>query len=120
MPASRGTSSSCSASSPRMGRGFKADEDTHGKNAVIVLSHAMWQRRFGSDPGVLGRSVTLNRAPFTVIGVMPPGFYFPNREVEYWTPLALNPATPVRGGHFLGAIGRLKTRRHRPAGRPSR
>ena len=93
---------------PMMGRGFNADEDTQGKNAVIVLSHAMWQRRFGSDPGVLGRSVTLNRAPFTVIGVMPPGFYFPNRDVEYWTPLALNTANASRGGHFLGTIGRLK------------
>ena len=68
---------------PALGRGFRADEDLPGKNGVIVLSHSMWQRRFGSDRGVLGRSITLSGAPVTVIGVMPPGFYFPSREVEY-------------------------------------
>lgn len=93
---------------PMLGRSFTAEEDAPGKNGVIVLSHSMWQRRFGSDRAVLGRSVTLSGAPATVIGVMPPGFYYPSREAEYWTPIALNTANASRGGHFLGVIARLK------------
>ncbi len=93
---------------PVLGRGFREDEDAPGKNNVIVLSHAMWQRRFGSDPHVLGRSITLSGVPVTVVGVMPAGFYFPNRAGEFWQPIALNPANATRGGHFLGVIARLK------------
>jgi putative ABC transport system permease protein len=93
---------------PIVGRGFAAEEDAPGKNQVIVLSHAMWQQRFGADPAVLGRPVTLNGTPSTVIGIMPPGFYFPTREAEYWTPMAFNPAKAPRGGHFLGVVARLK------------
>jgi putative ABC transport system permease protein len=93
---------------PALGRGFAAEEDVPGKSSVIVLSHGMWQRRFGSDPAVLGRPVTLNGAPFTIIGVMPAGFYFPARQTEFWTPIALNPANATRGGHFLGVVARIK------------
>ena len=69
---------------PSLGRGFRAEEDQPNQNNVIVISHGMWQRRFGSDPGVLGRSITLSGAPVTIVGVMPPDFYFPNREAEFW------------------------------------
>ena len=93
---------------PALGRGFRAEEDAPGKADVIVLSHGMWQRRFGGDAGVLGRSITLNGAPFTIVGVMPPGFRFPSRQTEYWVPLALNPANASRGGHYLGVIARVK------------
>ena len=93
---------------PALGRGFKAEEDAPGKANVIVLSHGMWQRRFGGDPGVLGRSISLNGAPYTIVGVMPAGFRFPSRQTEYWVPLALNPANATRGGHFLGVVARLK------------
>ncbi len=93
---------------PSLGRGFRADEDAPGKNTVIVISHGMWQRRFGADPNVLGRSVIVNGVPVTVVGLMPPEFYFPNRETEFWQPIALNPANATRGGHFLGVIARLK------------
>ena len=94
--------------SPTLGRGFRAEEDTPGKNHVVVLSHGMWQRRFAADPNVLGRSVTLNGAPSTIVGVMPPGFYFPSRQMEYWTPIAIDPGKASRGGHFLGVVARLK------------
>jgi putative ABC transport system permease protein len=94
--------------SPALGRGFRAEEDVPNQNAAIVLSHGMWQRRFGGDPNILGRTITLSGAPVVVVGVMPAGFYFPNREVEFWRPIALNPAKASRGGHFLGVIGRLK------------
>jgi putative ABC transport system permease protein len=93
---------------PELGRGFRAEEDAPGKANVIVLSHGMWQRRFGGDPGVLGRSVSLNGAPFTIVGVMPAGFRFPSRQTEYWVPLGLNPANASRGGHYLGVVARVK------------
>src|SRR6185312_11709655 len=76
---------------PALGRSFRADEDSPGKDTVIVLSHRLWQRHFNGDPHVLGQSVTLNGAPVTVIGVMPKGFTFAG-ESEFWRPLALNPA----------------------------
>ena len=91
---------------PALGRTFRADEDAPGKDAVIVLSHGMWQRRFGGDPTILGRSITLSGVPATVIGVMPAGFAFMS-DVEYWRPLALAP-NPSRGGHFLAVVGRMK------------
>jgi putative ABC transport system permease protein len=92
---------------PSLGRTFTAEEDSPGKSAVVVLSHGMWQRRFGGDRNVVGRGVTLSGNPATIVGVMPEGFYFP-RDAEYWAPLALNPANASRGGHFLGVIARLK------------
>jgi putative ABC transport system permease protein len=93
--------------SPALGRSFRAEEDAPGKDSVIVLSHGMWQRRFDGDPNVLGRSITLNGAPVTVIGVMPAGFAFVG-ESEFWRPLAINPAKASRGAHFLAVIARLK------------
>jgi putative ABC transport system permease protein len=91
---------------PALGRTFRADENVDGKDGVVILSHGMWQRRFGGDPAILGRSVTLNGAPVTVIGVMPAGFTF-MAGVEFWRPLVFGPK-PSRGGHFLGVIARLK------------
>ena len=93
---------------PALGRGFRQEEDAPGKNNVIVLSHGMWQRRFGGDPGVLGRAINLSGTPATVVGVMPAGFYFPSREAEFWQPVALNPGNPPRGAHFLGVVARAK------------
>ena len=92
---------------PALGRTFRQDEDAPGKDGVVVLSHGTWQRRFGADPGVLGRTIAMSAEPAVIVGVMPPDFYFPNREVEYWRPIAL-PAEPTRGGHYLGVVGRLK------------
>lgn len=66
---------------PALGRAFTADEDTPG-HALAILSDALWRRRFGAEPGVVGRTVSLDRKPYTVIGVMPPGFAFPLRGME--------------------------------------
>ncbi len=93
---------------PMLGSGFTADEDRPGANNVIVLSHNAWQQRFGGDPGVVGRSITITGTPVTIVGVMPADFYFPNRTAEFWRPIAINPAQATRGGHFLGVVGRLK------------
>jgi putative ABC transport system permease protein len=91
---------------PALGRTFRAEEDAPGKDTVVILSHRMWQQRFGGDGGILGRSVTLSGTPVTVIGVMPASFAF-MPEAEFWRPLALA-GNPTRGGHFLGVIARLK------------
>ncbi len=91
-----------------MGRSFRADEDAPKQNNVIVISHGMWQRRFGSDPNVLGRTINISGDPVTIVGVMPANFYFSGRTTEFWRPLALDTTNPTRGGHFLGVIARLK------------
>lgn len=92
---------------PVVGRGFREDEDAPGRNNVIVLSHGFWQRRFGGDPAVLGTVTTLGGTPVSIIGVMPAGFYFPTRDTEFWRPVALNPASATRGGHYLYVVARL-------------
>jgi putative ABC transport system permease protein len=91
--------------SPLLGRGFRAGEDTPGNNSVCVLSYGFWQRRFGGDPNIVGKTLDLNGSPTEVIGVMPAGFAFPRAEIQIWVPLALNPARTAP--YFLRAIGRL-------------
>ncbi|HTL44887.1 MAG TPA: ABC transporter permease [Vicinamibacterales bacterium] len=93
---------------PALGSSFSADQDTPGANDVVVISDAMWRQEFGGDRGIVGRAVNLNGTPVTVVGVMPPGFYFPNRTAQFWRPIALNPANASRGGHFLGVVARMK------------
>ena len=73
--------------SPFIGRTFETGEDEPGANQIVMLSQAGWERHFASDPDVVGRVVTLDDAPHTVVGVMPADFYFPNRDAELWTPL---------------------------------
>jgi putative ABC transport system permease protein len=93
---------------PAIGGSFIAAQDVPNANNVIILSHGLWERRFGSDPAIAGKPVTVNGAAMTILGVMPQGFYYPNRQAEFWRPIALNPANASRGGHFLGVIARLK------------
>ncbi len=99
---------------PVLGRGFTAEEDSPGGPAAVLLSDGLWRRRFGADPGVIGRVLTLDEAPTTVVGVMPPGFQLPSHYAgaprEMWAPLQLDPAInrSERGWHFLEAIGRLR------------
>jgi putative ABC transport system permease protein len=93
---------------PALGRTFRGEEDLPKQNNVVILSHGMWQRRFGGDPHILGRTLTLSGEPATVIGVMPADFYFPSPVTEFWRPLGINPADATRGGHFLSTIARLK------------
>jgi putative ABC transport system permease protein len=94
---------------PAIGTGFTPDQDKPGANNVILVSHGLWQRRFGADPAIAGKPVTVNGTPLTIVGVMPPDFYFPTRLTEFWRPIAINPASATRGGHFLGAIARIKS-----------
>ena len=93
--------------SPILGRTFTNEETLPGRFRVAVLSHSTWQNRFGSDPNVSGRTIQLNGGPYTIIGVMPAGFSYPDRA-ELWRPLPIDPAKLDRGPHYLHVVGRLK------------
>ncbi len=95
--------------SPLMGRTFEPGDDRPGAEPVIVLSHDLWRREFGADPGVLGTRIGLDGATVTVVGVMPEGFYFPNPETEAWRPLDLDPATAqYQNNGWLVLVGRTR------------
>ena len=94
---------------PALGRTFLPDEDRLGQHHVVVLSDALWQRRFNRDPSILNRNVTLNGESFTVVGVMPRRFFFPLRETELWVPWAMEPEQASgRGDHYLRLVARLR------------
>jgi putative ABC transport system permease protein len=93
---------------PMLGRWFSAEEDKPGGPLMIVLSHALWQEEFGSDPGVLGRALSINGEPGTVIGVMPPHFAFPVVQ-QLWTNLRAAPGDPrLRLVDRVEMMGKLK------------
>ena len=91
---------------PQLGRSFSADEETLGRERVVVLSDGYWRRRFGADPAVIGRELSLGGWQYTVVGVMPKGFAYPP-EVELWAPFAPDSQALHRGSRFLRAVGRL-------------
>jgi putative ABC transport system permease protein len=91
------------------GREFSAEEEQPGNHKVLILSHGLWQRRFGGTSDVIGRNLTLNGESYAVVGVMPQHFQFPMFvPTDLWTPLALNATQEPRGGRFLAVMGRLK------------
>jgi putative ABC transport system permease protein len=92
---------------PRLGRGFAGGEDRKGRHRVAVLGDGLWRRRFGADPSLVGKAVTLNAEPYVVVGVAPRGFEFPERT-QLWVPLPLDLAhLGERGAHSLDLIARL-------------
>jgi predicted permease len=94
---------------PHLGRAFLPEEDRPGAGRVVILSYGLWQRRFGSDINIIEKPLTLNGEIFTVVGVMPPRFQFPSREVEVWVPIAFDSREAAnRGRHFLEVIARTK------------
>lgn len=93
---------------PALGRGFATDEDQPGKDAVAILTHGLWQRLFGGDPGIVNKAITLNGVTRTVIGVMPEGFNYP-AGVEVLAPLTITPELArSRQSHSYYVVGRLK------------
>ena len=94
---------------PTIGRYFLEGEDTPGKDGIAVIGHNLWQRRFGGDPGVLDRTLTVDGQALTIVGVAPPGFKYPE-ETELWTPISRDdPALlEARGLHAYEVIGRLR------------
>lgn len=92
---------------PSLGRGFAPEEERAGASLPVIVSHDLWQRRFGSDPGILGRQVRVNRAVATVVGVMPEGFGFPYRQ-DLWMPLQMDPDSFSRDrSPLVFVLGRL-------------
>lgn len=105
---------------PALGRAFSPDEYEVGKGKVVILAHALWQRRYGGDPNVVNRTITLDGSNYTVVGVMPRGLYparplttgqidFDETGQQYWLPMSFDPQwAAVRSAHVLGVVGRLK------------
>jgi putative ABC transport system permease protein len=108
---------------PQLGRIFRKQDATLGHNRVVILSHQLWTQRFGSDPGIIGKTIELNQIPFTVIGVMPARFDFPRRsdvasitdwskESQFWAPYTITPTLAQRNfsyyGYFIYTLGRLR------------
>jgi putative ABC transport system permease protein len=94
---------------PQIGREFTAEEDQPEANRVVILSHALWQRRFAGDVNIVGKVVTLDAQSHTVVGVMPAWFQFPSRESELWVPIAFTSQQAAsRGNHYLEVVARLK------------
>ena len=94
---------------PILGRGFRREDAEPGAARVALLNHGTWERRFGTDPSVVGRTLRLDQLPYTVIGVMPAGFEFPSAGAEIWEPLIRrNRAIPGnRAQRDLQTIARL-------------
>ena len=94
---------------PQLGRFFAAAEDQPGSERVVLLSYSLWQRRFGGDTGIVGKTLTLNGAGYTVVGVMPARFQFPTRDDEAWVPIAMTQDEATnRGRHYLQVVAKLK------------
>ncbi len=91
---------------PILGRTFQEGEDSPGRNAICVIGYGLWQRRFGGDPNVIGRTLILNHAPVQIVGVMPAAFKFPRAEIDLWTPLAFDAKRTAP--YFFQVIARLK------------
>ena len=92
-----------------IGRTFSPEEQQPGNNRVVVLKHSLWQSMFGGDPSIINRTITLNREPHTVIGVMPEEFNYPFNGGEAWTPHTFLPVDRTeRNAHYLRVMGRLK------------
>ena len=95
---------------PKMGRLFTEDENHDSAARTVILSYGLWQAQFGSDPAIVGRTVHLDNAQCSVVGVMPENFYYPSREARLWTPMRWAPdAFEDRRDTYIFPIGRLKS-----------
>ncbi len=94
-----------------LGRVFNQADAEPATDKVVVLSHALWQNRFGANPGLVGQTVRLNTIPYMVIGVMPESFYFPTPRVQMWVPFAFTAeekSDEERGNEYSSMVARLK------------
>ena len=96
---------------PALGRAFTADEETRGRHRRAIIGHNLWQRRFQSDPGVIGKAILLDTEQYEVVGVAPPEFNFP-MGAEIWAPLSFDAATAAqRQPRYLSVVARLASGR---------
>jgi putative ABC transport system permease protein len=97
---------------PALGRLFGAEDDTPTAETTVLLSDGFWRRRFGADPGIVGKAISLNARSATVIGVLPPNYRHieinPERPADVFAAFGFDPAQPNRGGHFIRGVARLK------------
>jgi putative ABC transport system permease protein len=98
---------------PALGRNFTADEDQPSANPTVLLSWGLWKRRYGSNPAIVNQTIQINAKPYTVVGVMPAWFAYPDAQTQLWTPVyrdkqADEMAMAVLGDHEFRVIGRLK------------
>ena len=98
---------------PAVGRDFAVDEDLARPATVAIISHSLWQRRFGGDPRVVGSRIRLNGIPRSVVGVMPPHFDYPSNRTDVWLPMPRfnMDSLEERGNYALWVVGRLKSGR---------
>jgi putative ABC transport system permease protein len=94
---------------PVLGRTFNPEEDKPGQSKVVVISYGLWQSRYGGERSIIGRDILLDGEARTVVGVMPAGFQFLDKEVGLWVPLDLQPEDWAnRNGHYLEVVARMK------------
>jgi putative ABC transport system permease protein len=93
---------------PAVGRMFLPGEDQPGRDRIVLLSHVLWESRFGSDPAMPGRDILLNGEPHTVVGVLEKGSPFDRAAAQIWKPLAFQPSNMTRDFRWLGASAKLK------------
>lgn len=90
-----------------LGRTFRPDEEEPGRSQVVLLSHGLWQRRFGGDPAMVGRRVVVDGRPFVVVGVLPADFQFLQPDFAIWMPLTIDAELRDRVGHSIAVFARL-------------
>jgi len=97
---------------PALGRDIEPEEDRDGANRVVLLGYALWQRQFGSDPNIVGKTIRLGTLPNTVIGVLPKGLTFPTENLDLWVPLEQTVSAKDmqwKNSHYLSVYARLKS-----------
>src|SRR4029077_9061733 len=98
---------------PALGRDFTKDDDIPAANGAVLLSWGLWKRRFGGDPAILNQTIELDAKPYTVIGVMPAWFDFPDSSTQLWTPVYHDKPEDIMtslSNHMFRVVGRLKPR----------
>ena len=93
---------------PMLGRDFLPEEHQAGKNQAVLLGYGFWQQRFGGDRAAIGKTIDIGLSPYTIVGVLPPGFDYPF-EAQLWTPLHVEDTADARGSFYIHVIGRLRT-----------
>ncbi len=91
---------------PQIGEGFPKDGPFFSRTRIAVISDRLWRTRYGSDPGIVGRQLAFDDTPYTIAGVMPAGFHFPD-DVDVWQRLQWDPSQHSRSAHFMEGLGRL-------------